>query len=243
MIVLAISGVLLSAAILMFRGQQGRTEFSQSMRDIDSKIQVIAKNVASGISSGAESNNCAISGTPGRPTLSSGSTSGIGSNTDCIFLGDAVKVTQGSDTINIYTVLGKRDASSFSEAMPTVVGASEDYTLIGGTTVKSSLVSDFSTDTSSNKKSSNLVGIYLGMNSGSWCDSGSAGGSLLMRSYDPSVGDAASFVAGQTGCSDTTQVSQWGICFQSAYNSNTTASLMILPSSSGVTTQLNFDGC
>jgi len=236
MIVLAISGAILSAAMLTFRGQQGRTEFTQSMRDIDSKIQTIAKDVASGISSNTMA--CTIDASSGRPNLSSVTPGSTGTNPECIFLGKAIEVNTNSDTIKTYTVLGKRNSSmTLSAANPTAVGSPESYSLIGGSTIKSSTTYDFSGST---HQDSGLVGIYLGMNSSTdSSDRGSAGGPLLIRGYKSSSSGAC--VEG--GCVGVIpQVSKWKICFQSAYSSSK-AELTITPSSSGLTTQLNFDGC
>jgi prepilin-type N-terminal cleavage/methylation domain-containing protein len=234
-IVLAISGVILASAMLMLRGQQGKTEFTQSMRDIDSKIQSIAKDTASGVSSTIEK-KCSI-GTDERPSLSADGSSDVGTNSECIFLGKAIEVN-GSDTVKIYTVLGKRDASSFSDANPTFVGSVESYPLIGGSTVLSSKTSDLS---GASTQDSSLVGMYLGGMSGSDSDSGSAGGPLFLRAYKQSSGGEC--IEEGSGCGVMEQVGKWTICFQSAYDSSTRASLIITPSSSGVTTQLNFDGC
>jgi prepilin-type N-terminal cleavage/methylation domain-containing protein len=230
-IVLAVSGVILVSAILMFRGQQGKTEFNQSLHDIDSKIQTIAKDVASGISS--NTNTCSL--VDDRPKLSN--TAGdTGTSSPCIFLGKAIEM-DGSDTAKIYTVLGKRDALTISEANPTSVGSVENYSLIGGTTISWSKTYDFSSPQTT--QGSSMVGIYLGMNSAS--DRGSAGGSLFMRAYKLSNNGIC--VEEDSSCGVMEQVSKWEICFQSAYNSDARASLTVTPSSSGITTQLNFDGC
>jgi prepilin-type N-terminal cleavage/methylation domain-containing protein len=241
-IVLAVSGVILISAMALLHGQQGKTEFTQGMRDIDSKIQVIAKNVTSGISPSSQA--CSI-GADGRPTLSSSTAQASGTNSDCILLGSAIEVTPGKDNLNIYLVLGKSASSSFLDASPTpIMDTQENYPIIGGNTIKWSKTYDFSTPVKN--QDSNLVGIYLGNS-----DSGSAGGMLSMRGYryDSSKGDTIPGCIEQdsgNSCSDAgimSPVSKWEICFQSAYDAGSTARLDIYPSSSGITTQLNFNGC
>jgi prepilin-type N-terminal cleavage/methylation domain-containing protein len=237
-IVLAVSGVILSAAILMFHGQQGKTEFTQGMRDIDSKIQNVAKDVTASVPTSSQA--CSVpnpADSTSRP-VQSATTAPVGTNVDCIYLGNAVEATPGKDYLNIYTVLGRHDADSFLSANPTTMTAVTKYPIIGGSTILSSKTYDFNGSPSQN---SSLVGIYLGMNSGD-ADRGSAGGPLFLRGYANSNGGMC--VEQGSGCGViTAQVSKWSICFESPYSAGVTARLDIQPSSNGVTTQLDFGGC
>ena len=141
-IVLAISGVLLSSAILMFRGQQGKTEFTQGMRDVDSKIQNLAQNVTASIPTSSQACSVNPEDPNSRPTLSSSTTASVGTNTDCIYLGNAIQAATGTDYLTIYPVLGMREADSFLYARPTPAD-STNYPIIGGSTILSSKTYDF----------------------------------------------------------------------------------------------------
>lgn len=112
MIFLAISGVLFVSAVALIQGQQGRTQFSQSIRDIDSKITQYATEVSASYFPSTEKYSC--SAVAGRPKLTplAASSKALGSNEDCIVLGKALQfhTTPGSvdDSLTSYTILGLR---------------------------------------------------------------------------------------------------------------------------------------
>lgn len=106
MIVLAISGVMLLSAATVFNGRRRNTEFSQAMYDLQSQIQSIANSTSSQAVPGVQQYTCAptlISGSM-RPALTSGSTT----NQDCIYLGEAIQIVDGSSTISSYPIFGLR---------------------------------------------------------------------------------------------------------------------------------------
>jgi type II secretory pathway pseudopilin PulG len=114
MIFLAVSGVLFVSAVALIQGQQGRTQFSQSMRDIDSKINQYVSEVSASYFPSNQDYSCAINAA-GRPVLTklTAGTKGVGSNEDCIFLGKALQfhhedAGNTDDTIGVYSILGKR---------------------------------------------------------------------------------------------------------------------------------------
>lgn len=119
MIFLAISGVLFVSAVALIQGQQGRTQFSQSIRDIDSKITQYVTEVSATYFPSTEKYSCSIDA--GRPKLTTPptGTKALGSNEDCIVLGKALQFHTSSgntdDTLAIYTILGLR---AFDELVP-----------------------------------------------------------------------------------------------------------------------------
>jgi prepilin-type N-terminal cleavage/methylation domain-containing protein len=108
MIVLAISGLMLSSAIVVFSGRRESTDFSQSVLDVRSHIQSVANGVSSLAVPGLQQYVCSPANIGGlgimRPVLSSGSSTGQ----DCIYLGQALQVTPDSTTISAYPIFGLR---------------------------------------------------------------------------------------------------------------------------------------
>ncbi|HEU5004979.1 MAG TPA: prepilin-type N-terminal cleavage/methylation domain-containing protein [Candidatus Saccharimonadales bacterium] len=110
MIVLAVTGILFSSAVLMFHGSQGRTALSQNMYDFASKLESYANEVNSGVYSGAKTYSCSISG--GKASLSPSAGGSQGSNFDCLFLGRVIQLIPGSSKVYVYTVIGNRNIYS-----------------------------------------------------------------------------------------------------------------------------------
>lgn len=112
MIVLAISGALLASSVAIFRGQQAETEFSQSLLDMQSKFQsygteVSSANLPSGYTCALQQDGSTGANYPAL-TLNATQTSDSTSNQDCLFLGRAIQIIPGTDTIYVYPVLGTR---------------------------------------------------------------------------------------------------------------------------------------
>lgn len=141
MIFLVISGALLAAAMVAINGQQNRTEFTQGMRDIDSKLQDTLNDVSNGNFT-YNDKDCTVSPT-GVPSLS-GSGTGIGTRSACLFLGEALQFSTSGSTggvenntrFAIYTVLGRRtkpgvtapvSVNSLNEANPTAIAELTTY--------------------------------------------------------------------------------------------------------------------
>lgn len=131
MIFLSVSLVLLAAALGSIYGQQQRTEFSQAINDINSKVQDVINDTATGFYPSFGSFTCqAIGGPTPRPHFNS-SASAQGTNDACIFVGKAMHFIgngiANSDKFYIYTVAGLRlnssqqQVQSLAEAQPRVV--------------------------------------------------------------------------------------------------------------------------
>ncbi len=155
MIFLAISGLMFSSAILVFRGQQQSSQFNQSMRQLDSYISDIINDTQTGVFPDVDA-SCEYTGSNVSFDLS-----GEVSN-DCIFLG---KITQlgvgppGSDLeprLLTYTVVGEnpgssastnRDSFSFQDVNPAVYADStfdttENFDINWGSSVTSAFYKD-----------------------------------------------------------------------------------------------------
>ncbi len=122
MVFLAVSSVLLAMSIVVVRGQEGHTEFTSSMNDVNSKIQHLVDGVVNGLSGStasatASDYNCKVEPSSGYAYLDlvgPGQGSARGANPECISLGLVIQVNddraspQYSNQITTYTVIGRR---------------------------------------------------------------------------------------------------------------------------------------
>ncbi|MCA9347459.1 type II secretion system protein [Candidatus Saccharibacteria bacterium] len=119
MITLAVSGAMLMITVALFSGQQRESQFNQSMRDIESKLQDVINDTATGyfpestLSCSANANIPIIS--------SSGPGSEQGTNSACVFLGKAIHFKDNA--MDIYSIIGSSSLSNttFQSANPTLV--------------------------------------------------------------------------------------------------------------------------
>ncbi len=149
LIFFAVTGVLLVSALAIFRGQQGRTQFTQAVRETDQQLRTIINEVGSGQYTKKENFTCVAAGQTAAPTFNS-SSSEQGTNTGCIFLGKVIQFgpsVPGQCTApslsnctqyNIFTLMGRRqyngqDVARLSAAKPRAVpNLTENFTLPGG---------------------------------------------------------------------------------------------------------------
>lgn len=111
LIVLAISGAMLIAAITLFNGKEARTQFSLAMNDLDSKIQEVINGTASGfIPDNGQPIRCRINGN--NLQLQSGNADDIaGTRKDCILVAKLIQFqppAPDQERVKIFTVVGKR---------------------------------------------------------------------------------------------------------------------------------------
>lgn len=129
MMFLAITGVLLTSALLVFSGRQARTQFSQSVRETESKLRTSINEVASGYYPNSSDFSCSAPA-GGGPALSSGTANEQGTNEGCIFLGKVLHFKEGSE-VKLYTVVGLQKTSgsdstevtTLQEAKPTLIAS------------------------------------------------------------------------------------------------------------------------
>lgn len=113
LIVLAVSMLIFISAVALVNGKQRNTEFNQSIRQIQGKIEQTINDVGSGYYVNDGSTTCAIGA--GRPQLGGAGTDAQGSNKDCLFMGKVMQFgIQGSDNTryNIYTLVGLKGSST-----------------------------------------------------------------------------------------------------------------------------------
>lgn len=193
-IVLAVSGFLLVSAMTFLSGRESQVRFSQSMRNLQSKLQDWINDVPTGFAGGASGKTdlstirCMLAGD--RPQINR--VGGGPNRADCIFLGKAIQFTDASappsdgqaSNIYAYSVFGRRALNEPSggerlvanliEAnivpavgLGTVSGTmdlTETYTLGGGAKVLSITSQAVNAAGATVNGTSRLVGYYLSFN-------------------------------------------------------------------------------
>ncbi len=108
LIFLAISSALAVTVLISLSGQQRRTEFSQSSREAESKINDIMNDFVTGFSP-AIGTNCTAGAAGGPPTFSGG-TNEQGTNYGCTYIGKVIQFSPdgNADRMRIFTVVGRQ---------------------------------------------------------------------------------------------------------------------------------------
>lgn len=254
LLVLAVTGTMLLGAAVMLRGQQGNTQFQQTMRDIDSKLQATAKSVGNSLFPDSSSYKCAVQADGAgvrRPVLEA-APGGLGTNKDCIYIGRAVQVVKNSSTINVYNVLGVRKTASggtvttLAESNPTpAISEGADLTEsylppANAARLKSATYVNLAGQTVNT--AAEMAGFFYNLDGAS-----SSGQQLLAKVYRLET-DPGSPKTGVAACVqlDASCVNEglknWLLCYQSAFNNQTAQiNIEILPA--GVRTRLAFTSC
>lgn len=213
MIFLAVSGVLFISAVALIQGQQGRTQFSQSIRDIDSKVQQYVDEVSASYFPSTDKYSCRLvrdlagKDRPNVTTLLGGNTKSVGTNENCIFLGKALQFHSNpgdvDDTLGVYSILGRRTKEvpvtgitggtqtilvpSFSDANPTpTTSLVETYTLPFGSKVTSAC-KDVSSCNDSSPNRSAMAGFYVDLSQTSTDVNANKSTSLISYQYPSNV--------------------------------------------------------
>jgi len=262
MIVLGITGVLFSSAVMVFQGQQSKTSLSQNMYDFASKLQSYVTEVNSGVYDNASAYSCSVSA--GKATL----TSGGGVNNDCLFVGRAIQLIPDSSDVYIYTIIGNRNlysgATDTGKTAQSLEDTNPQVAAVGGSMVmvdKFSFPSDLkfssakatAADGTALSGYGDLVGIYEDL-SGS-----GAGTNLATLAFPfPQAGDQnvaysstmAACLALNSNCASSTngyggsgyqRLSNWSICIQNS--STTKAQVKVKTSSGGISTEVDTQSC
>lgn len=144
MIVLAISAAMFVTAVIALGGRQQEVQFSQAVRDFESRLQDNINDVSSGFFNNEGNVNCSVANVvspTSEPSVSSGASDGQGTSDDCVFIGKVLHfypedpdtsddVRTDASTIFVYNVVGRREnsgnlsVSSLDQALPTAIGPS-----------------------------------------------------------------------------------------------------------------------
>ena len=159
LIVLAVTAMMLTSAMILIVGQQNRVQFTQSMQDIQSVIQQTMNEVGAGYYPSANNIECSPGG--GGVNLSTGSTE-QGANTGCIFLGKAIQFasdgTAGTE-YRIYSIAGRQDDGGITDSQRTLADATPTAIARGQTTNQAASVPD-ATDTKRLLYGLKVVGMW-----------------------------------------------------------------------------------
>ena len=117
MIVIGVSAVMFITAVAAFSGSQQDVQFSQSIRDLESKIQDVINDVSVGFFNNDGSIACSEASAAGDRldlVYDASLSAQQGSNNECIFVGKAIQFAPNGDpnSIQIYTIFCRRNAAS-----------------------------------------------------------------------------------------------------------------------------------
>lgn len=128
LIFLAVSALLFGSTMTLLSGRQQRVQFTNAVRDFETKVTDVANDVSNGYYQSAGDVKCETASL----TLSNSGTQG--SNKDCIILGRVIKLGFDGNTqqYGIYSIIGKRlnaagnDVSTLAEATPKLLWTGSD---------------------------------------------------------------------------------------------------------------------
>lgn len=252
-IVLAVSTLIFFAAVTVFSGKQGKTEFAQAMRDVESRVQQAVNDVRVSTYPDISDRTCQLTGS-GYPQLVGGS-SPTGTNTACIFLGKAVLLENNSgstpDRIKVYTVLANRALIS-GVAVTTFDDINAEAIVNGdiGREITEETNMPFGLQIISSRLESGATAYLWGYYNSLHGASGATEGSQSLKTV--AYTNMSTFNDGQIknairddGSGPAIPIEDaktWTICFNSG-TSNETAQLIINSSFSGITTQVKYTSC
>lgn len=129
MIFLAVSGAMILSANMLLTGQQGKTDFAQSVRDFDSALQDISNDVSSGFPgyNFDRGDTCRFNGS-GQLIVNPGSPE-VDASKRCVFIGKVVQFT--SKGYIIYPVIGRQATSGGTDVLS--LADAEPHALAPGT--------------------------------------------------------------------------------------------------------------
>jgi type II secretory pathway pseudopilin PulG len=232
LIFLAISSVLLVSALIAVGGQQGKTQFSQSLRDLQSRIDDTINDVATGYYYKNKDFSCTADELGGAPVPTAVNTDPTadnneqGGNAGCIFLGRVIQFAPSgaADKMKIMTVVGRqyekeplgKPVFTYTQAKPVVLlsplpDLSEDIVLQYGLTIRKMTYRFVGSD-----QDVAAVGLFAGL--AQYSSGGSASQSTaIVPIITTSLGDSPSQVATAISASGTLSLVDVPItmCFES----------------------------
>lgn len=131
LIVLAVTGSLLTMAMFLIGGRQNKAQFEQGVRSFQMELQQVINDVGNGFYSSNEDINCDRNPSGGVRIIAG--TNKRGTNEECLFLGKAIQfaVSPAADPekYSIYTIAGLRNGVSgntlnLTQAAPSVIARS-----------------------------------------------------------------------------------------------------------------------
>lgn len=131
LIVLTISVIMAITILAMFSQRQGRVQFSQGIREVESYIQDVANDVRNGYYTPISNQTCDEVG--GVIAFSPVADVKQGSSNKCIFAGKAIVINStspDSSVISTYTLAGLKSAKTVFTLKPVIAGTAKNETKI-----------------------------------------------------------------------------------------------------------------
>ena len=132
MIVIGISAFMFISIAYTFGGRQQEVQFTQAVRDFDSRLQDTINDITTGFFNNDGSNRCVVTN-PSNPNSAPSFPGGVdpqGQSEDCVFIGKVMQFIPnggGNEEINILNIVGRREnstgvaVSNLDEANPRAV--------------------------------------------------------------------------------------------------------------------------
>lgn len=179
LITMTVAVALFAIIMAVFNGRQGRVEFSQGLRDIDSHLRTIADEVRNGYFPKLNGVICGTNASGAVEFTAIAGPTEQGTNQGCIFAGKAVSIDASSQNITRYTLAGNKKATNLATLNPVLING----TLPSGVTYDSSdtyrIPAGIKLVTKTGANAGVLLGIFYDLGSLSDLSSGSA--SLLLK--------------------------------------------------------------
>ncbi len=126
LIFLAVSAALFVSAMMLMNGQQGRAEFTNAVKDFETRLIDLANDVSTGYYPTTGNFSCRDTGGVPLSTDNMSGNTEQGKNGECVLAGRVIKFGSQSasppaEGYEIYTVAGLRSASSLQDARPKVI--------------------------------------------------------------------------------------------------------------------------
>lgn len=256
LIVLGVTGVLFFATMSTISGRQGRTEFTQSMREINSRVVDALNDVNDGFYPSISNLKCSAGAGNVRPTLSydSSVSDTVGKNAECVLAGKVLQFgvtdTDVSDT-RLYSLAGRRtwtdasgtvrDVKNISELKPKVINVTDAGHALDATE-RNTLPSGIKLVKSDGSDDYAAIGIYY-QNFGGETESGQSTGAAsvsIAQLHPATYTESAVMTKAEAVSSDADFLSPAGalvLCFKSATSSQF-STITIRGGSGGFTTDL-----
>lgn len=259
MIFLAVSGVIFVAAIGVFSGRREGTQFTQAMQDLQSQFRSYANKVSTSYSPDTGGLSCAVGSTilGSPPSVRPVFTPGANSD-QCILLGMAIQVVPGTNNLYSYPVFGLKtvyNGAGNTKAYPnTAFAASPEPALDNATPPNWLGVETYSlpggfnfTKARSTSSDQNLLLMYSSLQNAN--TSNTSGNEIELfavggKNNPPDIKGVKvkSCIEGTLpSCLSPIQLtSVWKVCVS---DGTKMGQLHVMPTSTGITTTLNMDGC
>lgn len=110
LIFLAVSASMFLMALNLIRGQQNKTEFTNSVREMETRLVDLTNNMSTGYYHSPANFTCSLDGS-GKPKFDTATFTEQGANKDCILVGTVIKFNS-DDSYDQYTMAGARKVGS-----------------------------------------------------------------------------------------------------------------------------------